>query len=119
MRLFFFFTFILTCNLLGLIPFFEFIRIGGGGGSTATGNFGVTVGLAIITFFAIIVAGVKKHGFIGHWKNMIPSGVPDPVLFILIPRQLKIILRKISQSMSILKMIQKSLKTNNLQSFYP
>tara|TARA_Y100001970_G_scaffold273928_1_gene372871 strand:+ start:17938 stop:18786 length:849 start_codon:yes stop_codon:yes gene_type:complete len=80
-----FFTFILTCNLLGLIPFFEFIRIGGGGGSTATGNFGVTVGLAIITFFAIIVAGVKKHGFIGHWKNMIPSGVPGPVLIILIP----------------------------------
>ena len=80
-----FFTFILTCNLLGLIPFFEFIRIGGGGGSTATGNFGVTVGLAIITFFAIIVAGVKKHGFIGHWKNMIPSGVPSPVLIILIP----------------------------------
>ena len=80
-----FFTFILTCNLLGLVPFFEFIKIGGGGGSTATGNFGVTLGLATITFFAIIIAGVKKHGFIGHWKNMIPSGVPAPVLLILIP----------------------------------
>ena len=80
-----FFVFILTCNLLGLIPFFEFIKIGGGGGSTATGNFGVTLGLATITFFAIIIAGVKKHGFIGHWKNMVPSGVPAPVLIILIP----------------------------------
>ena len=80
-----FFVFILTCNLLGLIPFFEYIKIGGGGGSTATGNFGVTLGLATITFFAIIVAGVKKHGFIGHWKNMVPSGVPAPVLIILIP----------------------------------
>ena len=80
-----FFTFILTCNLLGLVPFFEFIKIGGGGGSTATGNFGVTLGLATITFFAIIIAGVKKHGFIGHWKNMVPSGVPAPVLIILIP----------------------------------
>jgi len=80
-----FFTFILTCNLLGLVPFFEYIRIGGGGGSTATGNFGVTLGLATITFFAIIIAGVKKHGFIGHWKNMVPSGVPAPVLIILIP----------------------------------
>jgi len=80
-----FFVFILTTNLLGLIPFFEFIKIGGGGGSTATGNFGVTLGLATITFFAIIVAGVKKHGFIGHWKNMIPSNVPGPVLLILIP----------------------------------
>tara|TARA_Y100000590_G_scaffold407873_3_gene498538 strand:+ start:3389 stop:4297 length:909 start_codon:yes stop_codon:yes gene_type:complete len=80
-----FFVFILTCNLLGLVPFFEFIKIGGGGGSTATGNFGVTLGLATITFFAIIVAGIKKHGFVGHWKNMIPSGVPAPVLIILIP----------------------------------
>lgn len=80
-----FFVFILTCNLLGLIPFFEFIKWGGGGGSTATGNFGVTLGLATITFFAIIIAGIKKHGFVGHWKNMIPSDVPAPVLIILIP----------------------------------
>ena len=80
-----FFVFILTCNLLGLIPFFEFIKIGGGGGSTATGNFGVTLGLATITFFAIIIAGIKKHGFLGHWKNMVPSDVPAPVLIILIP----------------------------------
>ena len=80
-----FFVFILTCNLLGLIPFFEFITIGGGGGSTATGNFGMTLGLATITFFSIIIAGIKKHGFIGHWKNMVPSGVPAPVLIILIP----------------------------------
>ena len=26
-----------------------------------------------------------KHGFIGHWKNLIPGGVPAPVLLILIP----------------------------------
>ena len=80
-----FFVFILTCNLLGLIPFFEFIEFGGGGGSTVTGNFSVTVAFAIITFFAIIIAGVKRHGFIGHWKNMVPSGIPAPVLIILIP----------------------------------
>jgi len=84
-----FFVFILTTNLLGLVPFFEFIEIDGTkasrAGSTATGNFGVTLGLATITFFAIIIAGVKKHGFIGHWKNMVPSNVPSPVLIILIP----------------------------------
>ena len=78
-----FFVFILTCNFLGLIPFFE--KLGGGGGATPTGNFGVTLGLSMITFFAIIIAGTLKHGFIGHWKNMIPSGVPAPVLIILIP----------------------------------
>jgi F-type H+-transporting ATPase subunit a len=84
-----FFVFILTCNFLGLIPFFEFIEVDGTAisraGSTATSNFGVTLGLATITFFAIIIAGIKKHGFIGHWKNMVPSGVPGPVLIILIP----------------------------------
>ena len=65
-----------------MIPFFDFIP---GGSSTVTGNFQSTVGLASITFFAIIIAGSKAHGFIGHWKNMIPSGVPAPVLLILIP----------------------------------
>ena len=78
-----FFIFILMCNFIGLIPFFE--KLGGGGGATPTGNFGVTLGLATITFFAIIIAGTLKHGFIGHWKNMIPHGVPAPVLIILIP----------------------------------
>ena len=78
-----FFIFILMCNFIGLIPFFE--KLGGGGGTTPTGNFGVTLGLAFITFIAIIIAGTLKHGFIGHWKNMIPHGVPAPVLLILIP----------------------------------
>ncbi len=78
-----FFIFILMCNFIGLIPFFE--KLGGGGGTTATGNFGVTLGLSFVTFIAIIFAGTLKHGFIGHWKNMVPHGVPAPVLLILIP----------------------------------
>jgi F-type H+-transporting ATPase subunit a len=81
-----FFVFILTCNLLGLIPFFEKLNLHtDGGGSTVTANFGVTAGLALITFFSIIIAGIKKHGFSGYWISMIPSGVPKPVLIILIP----------------------------------
>ena len=77
-----YFIFILLCNLIGLIPFFDFIP---GGSSTVTGNFQTTVGLAIITFFAIIVAGSREHGFLGYWKNIVPSGVPAPVLVILCP----------------------------------
>jgi F-type H+-transporting ATPase subunit a len=77
-----YFIFILTCNFLGLIPFFDLIP---GGSSTVTGNFNATAALATITFFAIIIAGTMKHGFIGHWKNMIPGDVPGPVLLILIP----------------------------------
>ncbi len=79
-----FFTLIVTANLLGLIPIFDLIP----GGGTATGNLNVTAALAMITFFAIIVAGSKVHGVIGHWKNMAPPGIAWPVLFILIPIEL-------------------------------
>ena len=77
-----FFIFILFSNFLGLIPFLEYLP---GGSGTITGNFAVTAALAVITFVAIIIAGSMKHGFIGHWKNMIPGGLPAPVLLILIP----------------------------------
>ena len=76
------FLFILSANLLGMIPIFEFIE---GGSATITGNFSVTLALAVITFFSIIIAGTIKHGFFQYWKNMIPSNVPKPVLIILIP----------------------------------
>ncbi len=78
------FTLILTANFLGLIPFFDLIP----GGGTATGNVIVTASLAAITFLAIIAAGSLAHGFIGHWRNLAPPGVPWPVLFILIPIEL-------------------------------
>jgi len=70
-----FFTFILTNNLLGLVP----------GAATATGNFNVTAGLATITFGAIIYAGSVAYGFIGHWKNLVPHGLPWIVYPMLIP----------------------------------
>ena len=45
------------------------------GGTTATANFNVTAALATITFGAIIVAGTKAHGFVKHWKNLVPHGL--------------------------------------------
>jgi F-type H+-transporting ATPase subunit a len=95
------FLFILGANVIGLIPIFDvlalinhtvlhlpedaFLTRVTHGGVTATGNYNVTAGLATITFFAIIVAGSRAHGFVKHWTNMIPHGVPKPVLLILIP----------------------------------
>ena len=55
------------------------------GGVTATGNFNVSGALAVITFFSIIIAGVKAHGFVQHWKNLVPHGLAWPVYIILIP----------------------------------
>ena len=95
------FFFILVANMIGLVPIFDvlallnhtvlhlpedaFLSQVTHGGTTATGNFNVTAALATITFIAIIVAGVRAHGFIKHWKNMVPHGLPGPIYFLLIP----------------------------------
>jgi F-type H+-transporting ATPase subunit a len=92
--------FILTANLIGIIPIFDVIGLANHalhtpeesflahvvhGGTTATGNFNVTAALATISFFLIIIAGTKAHGFVKHWKNLVPGGVPVFVYPILIP----------------------------------
>jgi F-type H+-transporting ATPase subunit a len=53
------------------------------GGTTATSNFNVTAGLATVTFLAIILAGSKAHGFVTHWKNLVPHGLA-PILYVLL-----------------------------------
>ncbi|NOZ73928.1 MAG: F0F1 ATP synthase subunit A [FCB group bacterium] len=96
-----FFFFILSCNAIGLIPLFDVIGVLDRfilhtehtsfinrlihGGVTATGNFNVTAALAMITFFSIIIAGSRAHGFIKHWKNLVQPGLPWWVYIILIP----------------------------------
>ena len=55
---------------------------------TATGNFNVTAGLATITFFSIIIAGTMAHGFIKHWSNLVPHGLPLPLYILLVPMEL-------------------------------
>jgi F-type H+-transporting ATPase subunit a len=95
------FLFILCANAIGLVPIFDTLALIDHyvlhtgdhsllkrvihGGATATGNFNVTAGLATVTFFAIIIAGMKAHGFIGHWKNLVPKGLPWPLYFLLVP----------------------------------
>jgi F-type H+-transporting ATPase subunit a len=96
-----FFIFILCANAIGLIPVFDtlavldhfvfrtgedsFVKQLLHGGTTATANFNVTAALAMITFGAIIVAGSKAHGFIKHWKNLVPHGLAWPIYILLIP----------------------------------
>lgn len=103
-----FFFFILTNNLLGMVPWADLGNIIYGGlhnwevqpqkdwgpvkrlflegASTPTGNFHVTAALATITFLAIIVFGVKAHGLVGHFSHLAPKGVPWLVRwFLLLP----------------------------------
>ncbi len=65
------FFFILTCNLLGLVPF----------GATATSNIAITGVLATFTFILTQLGGTKDY-----WKHVFwPPGVPTLVKPILIP----------------------------------
>lgn len=54
------FFFILTCNLIGLVPY----------ASTPTGNVSVTAGLAILTFILTQAMGIKTSGIGGYLKHL-------------------------------------------------
>lgn len=57
------FLFILGCNLFGMLPWL----------GAPTGTWGVTAALALVTFGTVIVCGMLKFGFVGFFKNQIPS----------------------------------------------
>jgi len=70
------FFFILTCNLLGMVP----------GGFTATSNLNVTGALAVMSFLTFVVTGMVALGPIGYFKHMVPEGTPlaiAPVVILL------------------------------------
>ncbi|MEO1477789.1 MAG: F0F1 ATP synthase subunit A [Bacteroidota bacterium] len=65
------FFFILTCNLLGLMPY----------GAAATSNIAITAVLAFFTFALTQMAGTKDY-----WMHILwPPGIPVLIKFILIP----------------------------------
>ncbi|HLG58961.1 MAG TPA: F0F1 ATP synthase subunit A [Vicinamibacterales bacterium] len=98
------FVFILAANLIGIIPIFDVLSLINHsvlhlpeesfmarvlhGGSTVTGNYNVTAGLATITFLTIIIAGSRAHGFVQHWKNLVPHGVPIWLYPLLVPLEI-------------------------------
>jgi len=72
-----FFFFILTCNLLGLIPFFP-------GSGNVMGNISVTIVLAVITFLVVNLSG-NKH----YWAHIFwMPNVPTPIKILFIPIEL-------------------------------
>lgn len=83
-----FFVYILICNLLGMIPFFDFL---GHGSNTATGNICITAGLAACSFVIYHTLGIREQvasvavsrpgirgvrlwlvGFWRYFKNLFP-----------------------------------------------
>lgn len=73
-----FFFFILTMNLVGLVPCFN----------AATSNINVTAALAVVTFLFMTVGAMFRHGVVGFFKGFVPPGIPWPILFILVPVEL-------------------------------
>ena len=75
--LFSLFMFILVNNIFGVLPPFQFPTMS---------RIGFPIGLALISWVTFHVVGFRKHGFVGYWKSLVPSGLPGwivPVIFFL------------------------------------
>lgn len=71
------FFFIFLANVFEVVPFIQM---------PATARLGVTAPLAIIIYVLYLSAGIRKQGARAYLKSLIvPSGVPGPVLIILVP----------------------------------
>ncbi len=73
-----FFFFILTMNLVGLVPCFF----------AATSNINVTGALAVVTLVFMTFGAMCRHGVVGFFRGFVPSGIPWPILLILVPVEL-------------------------------
>jgi F-type H+-transporting ATPase subunit a len=72
------FFFILSCNLLGLLPW----------AGSPTGSLAVTGALAAIVLVTVLGAGMKKYGTVGFWIGLVPH--MDVPRFLKIPLWLMI-----------------------------
>jgi F-type H+-transporting ATPase subunit a len=68
------FAFVLGCNLCGMVPWL----------GTPTASFGVTAGLAAVTFVAGVSFGMQRYGVVGFFGNQVPSMSLPLVMSILI-----------------------------------
>ena len=57
------FFFILGCNLMGLVPWV----------GNPTGEWAVTIVMALVTFVTVLGAGMARFGPVGFWLNQVPS----------------------------------------------
>ena len=74
------FFFILFVNMFGLIPTPNLV--------VPTGNIGVTASLALISFIAIQIGGIRNLGFFHYLKSLVPKGMPGWIIVIMIPLEI-------------------------------
>src|SRR5580704_4001110 len=73
------FFYIFLMNLMELIPVFQF---------PAMSRIGFVWPMVFIIYFLYLYLGFKHQGAWGYFRNMVPSGVPIGVLFLLVPVEL-------------------------------
>lgn len=88
------FFFILTCNLIGLVPLLDLQHLIGGVamndahwaviGGTPTGRLWLTAALATVVFIAWNVHGIQSNG-IGGWLHHLTAGAPVGIWPIIVP----------------------------------
>ena len=75
--LFSLFTVILVNNFFGVVPPFSYPTFS---------RIGFPIALSLIVWIVFHVVGMRKHGFIGYWKSLVPAGLPKamvPFIFFL------------------------------------
>jgi F-type H+-transporting ATPase subunit a len=90
------FLFIWVLNIVGFIPLpisnehFEVagVELPTWGIYAATANLSVTLALALITFFATHVEGIRFNGPVRYFKSWIPAGAPKPLLALIVPLEI-------------------------------
>jgi hypothetical protein len=70
------FTFLLVCNIFGIIPFLNF---------PATSRIAIPAFLAILVWFIFNIAGIAKQGAGGYFKPLFPPGVPTTLYILVTP----------------------------------
>jgi F-type H+-transporting ATPase subunit a len=87
------FLFIWVLNLVGFVPLpisndtFDVagVELPTWGIYAATANLSVTLALALITFVATHVEGIRFNGPIRYFKSWVPAGAPGPLLALIVP----------------------------------
>jgi F-type H+-transporting ATPase subunit a len=87
------FLFIWVLNIVGFVPLpvsndkFDLfgVELPTFGIYAATANLSVTLALALITFLATHVEGIRYNGVRRYFKSWIPEGAPKPLLALIVP----------------------------------
>jgi len=72
------FFFILSCNLLGMLPAPAHVQ-------AVTANLSVTLALALVVFGVTILVGFRRHGLVGFLRKFVPTGVPRWIAALVVP----------------------------------